>query len=138
MVNKVILLGHVGKDPEVRHMDNNLVVAQFPLATSERWSRNGEKTTHTEWHNIVMWRGLAEVAEKYIRKGGLLYVEGRLRTRSWEDKDGNKRYTTEVLADTMNLVGPKADGQSGSSQAGVQIPPIETTDIGSIPDDLPF
>ncbi len=141
MANKVILLGRAGRDPEVRRMDNNMALARFTLATSEYWSKDGNRTEHTEWHNIVMWRGLAEVAEKYVRKGSLLYIEGRLRSRSWDDKDGNKRYTTEILADVMNLVGPRPDGQSGSSPQSapeISMPPIETTDLNSVPDDLPF
>jgi len=144
MVNKVILLGHVGKDPEVRHMDNNLTVARFTLATSERWSsKDGNRVEHTEWHNIVMWRGLAEVAEKYVRKGSLIYVEGRLRSRSYDDKDGVKRYVTEVLADAMNLVGPRPEGaQTAASQPSAPqaaaLPPIETTDLDAVPNDLPF
>lgn len=142
MVNKVILLGNVGKDPEVRHMDNNLAVAQFPLATSERWNKDGNWTEHTEWHNIVMWRGLAERAEKYVRKGSSLYIEGRLRSRSYDDKDGNKRYITEILADNMKFLGPKPEGQATASQQSVSqatsLPPIETTDLAPAPDDLPF
>ena len=142
MVNKVILLGNVGKDPEVRHMDNNLVVARFPLATSERWTKDGNRTEHTEWHNIVMWRGLAEIAEKYVRKGSALYIEGRLRSRSYDDKDGVKRYMTEILADAMKLIGPKPDGQASALQPSTPqaapMPPIETTDLDAAPDDLPF
>ena len=143
MVNKVILLGYVGKDPEIRRMDNNLVKAQFSLATSERWNnKDGVKEEHTEWFNIVMWRGLAEIAEKYVRKGSLLYVEGRLRTRSYDDKDGIKRYISEVIADNMQL-GPKTDGQGASPVQSVQqtqaLPAIETTDLDAeIQDDLPF
>ena len=144
MVNKVILMGNVGKDPEVRHMDNNLAVARFPLATSEYWSKDGNRTEHTEWHNIVMWRGLAEVAEKYVRKGSTIYIEGRIRSRSFDDKDGNKRYWTEIVADTMNLVGSKREGtqQSTPQQPVQQItsePPVVTNDLDPAPpDDLPF
>lgn len=119
-VNKVILIGNVGKDPEVRYVDNNVAVANFPLATSERGytTRSGvEVPERTEWHNIVMWRGLAETAEKYVRKGTQLYIEGRLRTREWMDKDGNKRYTTEILADTMNLLGRRSDNPASSEGA---------------------
>ena len=91
-VNKVILVGHVGKDPEIRHLDSGVAVANFSLATSENYiAKNGDKVSTTEWHNIVLWRGLAEVAEKYVTKGRQLYIEGRIRTRSWDDKDGNKR-----------------------------------------------
>ena len=137
MVNKVILLGNVGKDPEVRHMDNNLVVAQFSLATSERWNKDGNWVEHTEWHNIVMWRGLAEKAEKSVRKGSSLYIEGRLRSRSYDDKDGNKRYVTEILADVMKILGPK-DGSLNQTSQTTSLPPITTTDLDPAQDDLPF
>ena len=138
MVNKVILLGNVGKDPEVRHMDNNLVVARFTLATSERWSKDGNRVEHTEWHNIVVWRGLAEIAEKYVRKGSLLYIEGRLRSSSYDDKDGVKRYVTEILVDVMKLLGSKPEGASQSSAPqAASLPPIETTDLEPAPD-MPF
>ena len=139
MVNKVILLGHVGKDPEVRHMDNNLVMVRFPLATSERWTKDGNKTEVTEWHNIVMWRDLAEIADKYVRKGRLLYIEGKIRTRSYDDKDGAKRYITEILADTMQLLGSRPEGaQQSASPQTASMPPIETTDLESATGDLPF
>ncbi len=105
-VNKVILVGNVGKDPEIRHLDSGVSVANFPLATSESYTaKNGEKVTTTEWHNIVLWRGLAEVAEKYVTKGRQLYIEGRIRTRNYDDKDGNKRYITEIYGDTMQMLG---------------------------------
>jgi len=144
MVNKVILMGHVGKDPEVRRMDNNLMVARFTLATKERWTnKEGNRMEHTEWHNIVLWRGLAEIVEKYVRKGSLIYIEGRLRSQSYDDKNGVKRYVTEIFADTMNLVGPRPEGgQSSASQQAVpqnaNMPPIETTNLDAVPDDLPF
>ena len=144
MVNKIILLGNVGKDPEVRHMDNNMVVARFSLATTERWSKDGNKSEHTEWHNIVMWRELAKIAEKYVRKGSLIYIEGKLRTRTYDDKDGVKRYVTEVLADTMNFVGPKQDLGQTDAQAGQpaqqsdSLPPVETTDLEKESDVMPF
>ncbi|HSO87639.1 MAG TPA: single-stranded DNA-binding protein [Draconibacterium sp.] len=117
-VNKVILVGNVGKDPEIRHLDTGIAVANFPLATSETYTaKNGEKVTTTEWHNIVLWRGLAEVAEKYVTKGRQLYIEGRIRTRNYDDKDGNKRYITEIYGDTMQMLGTKADdNKSGTSQ----------------------
>ena len=111
-VNKVILVGNVGKDPESRHLDSGVSVASFPLATSESYTaKNGEKVTTTEWHNIVLWRGLADVAEKYVTKGRQLYIEGRIRTRSYDDKDGNKRYTTEIYGDVMQMLGSKGDYQ---------------------------
>ncbi len=112
-VNKVILVGNVGKDPEIRHLDTGVAVANFPLATSETYTaKNGEKVTTTEWHNVVLWRGLAEVAEKYVKKGRQLYIEGRIRTRSYDDKDGNKKYITEIYGDTMQMLGAKADDKT--------------------------
>ncbi len=109
-VNKAILVGNVGKDPEVRHLDSGVAVANFPLATSESYlAKNGERVTTTEWHNIVLWRGLAEVAEKYVTKGKQLYIEGRIRSRSYDDKDGNKRYITEIYGDVMQMLGKRED-----------------------------
>jgi single-strand DNA-binding protein len=112
-VNKVILVGNVGKDPEVRYVDTNVPVARFPFATSETYrSRDGERITTTEWHNVVLWRGLAEVAEKFVRKGSQLFIEGKIRTRSYDDRDGNKRYITEIIADNMQMLGRRPDSQS--------------------------
>lgn len=109
-VNKVILVGNVGKDPETRYLEGGTAVCSFSLATSETYrNRDGEKITNTEWHNIVLWRGLAEIAEKYVKKGSQLFIEGRIRTRSWDDRDGNKRYTTEVVGDNMQMLGRKSD-----------------------------
>ena len=102
-VNKVILVGNVGKDPEVRYLEGGVATARFPLATSESYkNREGQKVETTEWHNIVLWRGLAEVAEKYVRKGKQLYIEGRIRTRSYGEEN-NKKWITEIVADTMTL-----------------------------------
>ena len=112
-LNKVMLIGNVGRDPEVRYLEGNspnAKVATFTLATTERYrDRNGELRENTEWHNIVAWRNNADVAEKFVRKGTQLYIEGRLRTRSWDDQSGNKRYTTEVICDTLQLLGKKSD-----------------------------
>lgn len=108
-INKVILVGHLGKDPEVRHLEGGVAVASFPLATSETFNKDGRKVEQTEWHNIVMWRGLAEVATKYLQKGKLVYIEGKLRTRSFEDKEGIKKYTTEVVAENFTMLGRKSD-----------------------------
>ena len=109
-INKVILVGNVGKDPEVKHLDSNVSVANFTLATSENYTnKSGEKVTTTEWHNIVCWRGLASIAENYIRKGSQIYVEGRIRTRSYDAQDGSKRYVTEIYADAIQLLGKKND-----------------------------
>jgi single-strand DNA-binding protein len=110
-VNKVILVGNVGKDPETRYLDENTPVCKFPLATSETYkNRDGERIEQTEWHNIVLWRGLAKVAEQYVKKGSQLYIEGRIRTRSYDDKDGIKRYTTEIVGDNMQMLGRRQDG----------------------------
>lgn len=125
-LNKVMLIGNVGKDPEVRYLEsnpqnpgNNAKVASFPLATSERFrDRNGELRENTEWHNIVVWRGNADVVEKYVRKGTQLYIEGKLRTRQWTDQTGNKRYTTEVVADSLQLLGKRPDAPAGPQQQG--------------------
>jgi single-strand DNA-binding protein len=116
-VNKVILIGRLGKDPEVRNLDNGAVVANFSIATSESYKdrTTGEKKEVTEWHNIVLWRGLAEIAQKYLRKGDMVFIEGKLRTRSWE-KDGVTRYTTEVVADNMTMLSPKSGGGGGGSE----------------------
>lgn len=114
-INKVILVGNLGKDPEVRHLEGGAVVAKFPLATSESYkTKEGQRIDQTEWHNIVMWRGLAESAEKFLRKGSLVYIEGKIRTRSWDDKDGNKRYVTEIIADTMTMLGSKKQEEQGA------------------------
>ena len=118
-VNKVILLGNVGKDPEIQHLEGGVSVARFPMATTESYKdKNGNKIDQTEWHNIVAWRGLADVTEKIVRKGSQLYIEGRLRTRQWEDKDKNKRYTTEIVADVITVTGRKPDaGGTGADGA---------------------
>lgn len=112
-LNKVMLIGNVGRDPEVRYLDGNspnAKVATFTLATTERYrDRNGELRENTEWHNIVAWRNTADVVEKFVKKGTQLYIEGRLRTRSWDDQSGNKKYTTEVIADNLQLLGKKSD-----------------------------
>ena len=116
-VNKVILIGRVGKDPEVRHLENGVTVANFSMATSESYKdkNTGEKKELTEWHNIVLWRGLAEVAAKYVHKGDLIYIEGKMITRKWE-KDGITRYSTEVLGNNLTMLGSKSGGQGGGSR----------------------
>jgi single-strand DNA-binding protein len=109
-VNKVILVGNVGKDPDTRYLDEGTAISKFPLATSETYkNRAGERVSTTEWHNVVLWRGLAQVAEKYVRKGTQLYIEGRIKTRSYDDPDGNKKYITEIVGDQMQLLGRKPD-----------------------------
>jgi len=150
-VNKVILVGNLGKDPEVRHLESGASVANFPIATSESYKdrNSGERITQTEWHNIVLWRGLAEVAEKYLRKGNSVYIEGKLKTRSWQDKEGNTRYSTEVVGDNMVMLG-KSDGggnnnpqQGQATQQNQAAQPAAATTAASggadeMDDDLPF
>ena len=121
-LNKAMLIGNVGRDPEVRYLEGNngAKVATFTLATTERYrDRNGETRENTEWHNIVAWRNTADVVERFVKKGTQLYIEGRIRTRSWDDQTGNKRYTTEIIADTLQLLGKKSDNPGGS-QGGYQ------------------
>jgi single-strand DNA-binding protein len=152
-VNKVILVGNVGKDPETRHLEGGNTVSKFSLATSEIYrNKDGEKITNTEWHNIVLWKGLAEIAEKFVRKGSQLYIEGRIRTRSYTDQDGNTKYTTEIIADNMKLLGRKSDVPAGNDQNSsghgtteAQKPAQSGTDASQEPgqsqneaDDLPF
>jgi len=140
-VNKVILVGNVGRDPEIRHLDKGVSVARFSLATTENYtSKTGEKVSNTEWHNIVAWRGLADVMEKYVKKGSQLYIEGRLRTNTYE-KDGVKHYTTEINADTIQLLGKR----EGQAENGGQSGPTESVQAVNEPDfsqpeedDLPF
>lgn len=108
-INKVILVGHLGKNPDIRYLEGGVSVVSFPLATSETFNKDGRKVEQTEWHNIVMWRGLADVAAKFLQKGKLVYIEGKLRTRSFEDKEGNKKYTTEVVAENFTMLGRKTD-----------------------------
>lgn len=120
MVNKVILIGNVGMDPEVRSLEGGTKVARVRLATTERlYDRQaGTAKEHTEWHTITLWRGLADVVDRYVRKGSQIYVEGRLRTREWTDKENNKRYTTEILADVMNLLGRRGDNPAPADNTG--------------------
>jgi single-strand DNA-binding protein len=145
-VNKVILIGRLGKDPEVRNLENGAVVANFSIATSESYKdrTTGEKKEITEWHNIVLWRGLAEIAQKYVRKGDMIYVEGKLRTRSWE-KDGVTRYTTEIVGDNMTMLSPKTGGGSNMSSdyssdrgSAESVRSGSSTPVDSSTDDLPF
>lgn len=145
-INKVILVGHLGKDPEVRHLEGGASVATFPLATSETYTKDGQRVEQTEWHNIVLWRGLADIAEKYLHKGKLVYIEGKIRTRTWDDKEGNKRYTTEIIGDNMTMLGRKTDFDgdganlsNGSSKAEVEPIKVSNESGNANPaDDLPF
>ncbi len=144
-INKVILLGNLGKDPEIRSLENGASVAKFPLATSETYkNRNGERVETTEWHNVVMWRGLAEIAEKYLKKGSRVYIEGKIRTRSYDDKDGNKKYITEIEADNMLMLDGRGDRPDGgnipSYESSVSATSSNSAPLpnSSEPDDLPF
>jgi single-strand DNA-binding protein len=136
-INKVILVGHLGKDPEVRYLEGGVSVASFPLATSETFNKDGKKVEQTEWHNIVLWRSLADVAAKFLQKGKLVYIEGKIRTRSFEDKEGVKKYTTEIVAENFTMLGRKTDFESGGAQS--QSLKIENADtFGSNTEDIPF
>ena len=148
-VNKVILVGNLGKDPEVRHLENGVAVARFPIATSESFKdKNGQKQERTEWHNIVVWRGLAEVAEKYLKKGQSVYIEGKIQSNNYQDKEGIQRYTTENVADNMTMLGGRGDnggsngaqdnsGSYATSSAGAGAR-NDTAAFEGEPDDLPF
>ena len=135
-VNKVILVGNLGKDPEVNHLESGVSVARFSLATSESYkNKEGNRVDQTEWHNIVMWRGLADVAEQYLKKGSRIYVEGKIRTQSWQDKEGNTKYTTEIVADNMVMLDRRDEnmqtGNTGGDSGSASAPSTEK-------DDLPF
>ncbi|HYK47721.1 MAG TPA: single-stranded DNA-binding protein [Parafilimonas sp.] len=117
-VNRVMLIGNLGKDPDIQYLEGNIGVAKFPLATTETYKdRGGKLVSQTEWHTVVLWRGLAELAQKYLHKGSLIYVEGRLRTRSWEDREGNKKFATEIVADNLIMLDKRSDSQ------GTHFPP---------------
>ena len=110
-----MLIGNLGKDPDMQFLEGNIGVAKFSLATSETYKdRSGKLISQTEWHTVVLWRGLAELAQKYLHKGSLVYIEGRLKTRSWEDKDGNKKFATEVVGDNLIMLDKRADGSQGT------------------------
>lgn len=135
-----MLIGNLGKDPDVQQLEGNVAVAKFPLATTETFKdRTGKLVSQTEWHTVVLWRGLAELAQKYLHKGSLVYIEGRLKTRSWEDKDGVKKFATEVVGDNLIMLDKRADGNNRSDAAdnmgysGDDLPPL-----GEPAGELPF
>lgn len=145
MVNRVFLIGFLGNDPEVRYTPGGTAVANFNLATSETRNKNGQKETKTEWHKVVAFGKVAEICGEYLAKGRQVYVEGKLQTRSWEDKDGNKRSSTEIVANTVRLLGKKDDvpkafkatsSREASSQAAA--PAEDGPDWNDAPDDVPF
>ena len=137
-MSKVILMGNLGKSPETRTLESGVVMCRFPIATSETYKnrKSGEKTSHTEWHNVVLWRGLAEVAEKYLNKGDKILIEGRIRSRSWEDKEsGQMRFITEILADQMQMIGSVKKSSEDINEAQepsasfIEESPIEQEDL---------
>lgn len=110
-VNRVMLIGNLGKDPDMQFLEGNIGVAKFSLATTETYKdRSGKLISQTEWHTVVLWRGLAELAQKYLHRGSLVYIEGRLKTRSWEDKEGNKKFATEIVGDNLIMLDKRTDG----------------------------
>ena len=146
MVNKVILIGNVGNDPEVKYIKENVPVARFSLATTESYKdKNGERVSNTEWHNIVVWRGLATVVEKYVKKGSKLYIEGKLTHRKYEDKEGQTKYYTEIVCRDMTMLDSKGSSEQSenkekSASANTQEPPADFNDVEDFNDvdDLPF
>jgi len=140
-INKVILIGHLGADPEVRYTPDGTAVANFNIATSMQWNdkSSGEKQERTEWHRIVAFRRLGEICGEYLSKGRQVYIEGRLQTREWQDKDGNRRWTTEIVASQMQMLGPKeSSGGSGGSGCGRSDIPPGPEFSGTQDDDIPF
>ena len=144
-VNKVILVGHLGNDPEVRALEGGVNLARISVATTESYTdkNTGQKISNTEWHRVVMWRGLATVAEKYLKKGSLVYIEGKLRTRSWEDENKQTRYATEIVADNMTMLGGRTDkpadgAPSAPSAPAKKVAPAAASASSEMEDDLPF
>lgn len=143
-VNRVMLIGNLGKDPEVQYLEGNIGVAKFPLATTETYKdRSGKLVSQTEWHTVVLWRGLAELAQKYLHKSSLIYVEGRLRTRSWEDKEGNKKFATEVVGDNLIMLDKRGEGHhfQANGESGLENFPAEDVPPPSLnegSENLPF
>lgn len=133
-VNRVILVGNLGKDPELKRLESGTAVTKFSLATSDSYKdKEGNRIDQTEWHNIVLWRGLAEVAEKYLKKGNQVYIEGKIKSRSWEDKEGNKRYTTEIIGDNMTMLGKRREQENNNVGE-----PEEDFSKSTPENDLPF
>jgi single-strand DNA-binding protein len=141
-VNRVMLIGNLGKDPDVQYLEGNIGVAKFSLATTETFKdRTGKLISQTEWHTVVLWRGLAELAQKYLHKGSLVYIEGRLRTRSWEDKEGNKKFATEVVGDNLIMLDKKMDSGNSPLPASEGMEGLNGQDspsVGEPAPDLPF
>jgi single-strand DNA-binding protein len=136
-----MLIGNLGKDPDVQFLEGNIAVAKFPLATTETFKdRSGKLVSQTEWHTVVLWRGLAELAQKYLHKGSLVYIEGRLRTRSWEDKEGNRKFATEVVGDNLIMLDKRTDGHGTPLHGDHGVEGLSSADT-PIPEpspDIPF
>ena len=135
------MVGNLGKDPEVRHLDSGVAVANFSLATTESYNnKQGERISQTEWHNVVLWRGLADIAEKYLKKGNSVYIEGKIHTRKWEDKEGNTRYSTDIIADKMTMLGSRPDSRNESPIPTDNQSEVDKSEsvVSSENDDLPF
>ncbi len=142
-VNRVTLIGNLGKDPDVQVLEGNIAVAKFPLATTETFKdRSGKLVSQTEWHTVVLWRGLAELAQKYLHKGSLVYIEGRLRTRNWDDKEGHRKFATEVVGDNLIMLDKRTDSGTGlHPDAGTNEgmgEPDAPPPVGDPPQELPF
>ncbi|MDQ2862558.1 MAG: single-stranded DNA-binding protein [Bacteroidota bacterium] len=139
-VNRVMLIGNLGKDPEIQYLEGNIPVANFPLATTENYKdKTGKLISQTEWHNIVLWRGLAELAQKYLHKSSLVYIEGRLKTRHWEDREHNKKVATEIIADNVIMLDKRSDaGQPGIDGGHENIPGSDLPSIEEGSEKLPF
>lgn len=134
-----MLIGNLGKDPDVQVLEGNIAVAKFPLATTETFKdRSGKLVSQTEWHTVVLWRGLAELAQKYLHKSSLVYIEGRLRTRSWEDKEGNRKFATEVVGDNLIMLDKRADTSSSSSSSETGVEGGSDVQMGDPSENLPF
>ncbi|MBN9484836.1 MAG: single-stranded DNA-binding protein [Bacteroidetes bacterium 43-93] len=149
-VNRVMLIGNLGREPDLQYLEGNIAVAKFPLATTETFKdKNGNLVSQTEWHTVVLWRGLAELAQKFLHKGSLVFIEGRLRTRSWEDKDKNRRFSTEIVGDNMVMLDKRKEngdvphhGEGETQNSGdinISAPDLSyDPNIGPVKDDLPF
>lgn len=143
-LNRVILIGNLGKDPDVQYLEGNVSMAKFPLATTETYKDKGRQATQTEWHNIILWRGLADLAQKFLHKGSLIYLEGKLRTRSWEDREGHKKFLTEIVGENFIMLDRRPENYNiSSSNANItqqetdaydsDVPPPEDESSGALP-----
>lgn len=148
-LNKVMLIGNLGSDPEIKEMSDGTKMAKFSIATTETYkNKQGEKVSNTDWHNIVLWRGIAQVAEQYLKKGDSVLIEGKIKNRSWEDENGNKKYATDIQGDNMTMLGSKRDrdnlnaGESSNptpmANSGTHLSVNESNDVTETNNDLPF